>query len=283
MVGFHPIVLPRQNGFNGGAAKLRLFDESPLSPVFLQNLPPMPTNLKNFPSADSSLNELRSPTSDAAIDRGLIGRFIAGDEGAFVQIVERHQRKIFSAVHGLLRNHADTEEITQDTFIRAHRGLAKFRGDSSLSTWLHRIATNLARNRYWFYFRRRRQDSISMDVTLTDSTATFADLIADGSHDPARDAVVGEFTALVDRCMARLETAQREILTLRNVANYSYEEIAKEVGINIGTVKSRIARARAQLRVLLAETCPEFAPGAAVSEWFLSSRGTSGELAIACA
>lgn len=244
----------------------------------------MSANIKTSFALDSSRNaEPRSMISDAAIDRALVSRFTTGDEGAFVQIVERHQRKIFHSVLRLLRNHADTEEITQDTFIRAHRGLGKFRGDSSLSTWLHRIATNLARNRYWFYFRRRRQDSISMDVTFTDSAGTFADLIADESHDPAREAVVGEFAALVDRCMARLENAQREILTLRNVANYSYEEIAKEIGINVGTVKSRIARARESLRILLAETCPEFAPGAGLNEWFLPSRGTAGDLAIACA
>ncbi|HEX2852017.1 MAG TPA: RNA polymerase sigma factor [Opitutaceae bacterium] len=244
----------------------------------------MSSNLKTSLPLDSSpAAEQRSPTPDAAIDRGLISRFVGGDEKAFVQIMERHQRKIFNAVHALLHNYADTEEITQDTFIRAHRGLAKFRGDSSLSTWLHRIAINLARNRYWFYFRRRRQDSLSLDLPFAESTGTFGDLIADEAHDPARGAVVAEFASLVERCMARLETAQREILTLRNVANYSYEEIAKEVGINIGTVKSRIARAREQLRVLIAETCPEFVPGAAISEWFLPSRGTAGELAIACA
>jgi RNA polymerase sigma-70 factor (ECF subfamily) len=222
-------------------------------------------------------------TSEAAIDRALVDRFSTGDEAAFVQIMKRHHGKIFSAVLRLLRNHADTEEITQDTFIRAHRGLAKFRGDSSLATWLHRIAVNLARNRYWFYFRRRRQDSLSLDFTFTDSSGTFADLIADEAQDPARGAVVGEFTALVDRCMARLEIRQREILTLRNVLNYSYEEIATAVGTNVGTVKSRIARARENLRLLLAETCPEFAPGAALSEWFLPARGTAGEFAIACA
>jgi RNA polymerase sigma-70 factor, ECF subfamily len=234
-------------------------------------------------AAPSLAEHRRHLSSEAAIDDALIARFRNGNEDAFIEIMARHQVKIFGAVHRLLHNHADAEEITQDTFIRAHRALERFRGDSSLATWLHRIALNLARNRYWFYFRRRRQDSISLDFTFTDNGGTFSDLIADEAHDPAREAVVGEFAALVDRCMDRLQKHQREILTLRNVGNHSYEEIARVVGTNIGTVKSRIARARESLRTILAESCPEFAPRAALSEWFLPGRGTRGELGIACA
>ncbi|MEO7412634.1 MAG: sigma-70 family RNA polymerase sigma factor [Opitutaceae bacterium] len=225
----------------------------------------------------------RHVSPESALDDALVARFSGGDESAFVEIIGRHQGKISTAIHRLLRNHADTEEITQDTFIRAHRALATFRGDSSLATWLHRIAINLARNRYWFYFRRRRQDSMSLDFTFTDSSGSFSDLIADGSHDPAREAVVGEFSLLVERCMKRLQVHQRQILLLRNAENRSYEEIATVIGTNIGTVKSRIARARERLRELLAETCPEFLPGASLSEWFLPARGGQGQLAIACA
>lgn len=246
----------------------------------LSNLPVTSTSASATPASPERRRHL---TPDAVADDILVSRFAAGDEGAFVEIIERHRGKISSAIHRLLRNHADTEEITQDTFIRAHRALATFRGDSSLATWLHRIAINLARNRYWFYFRRRRQDSLSLDFAFTDSAGTFSDLIADEAHDPAREAVVGEFTALVERCMTRLQTHQREILKLRNVGNHSYEDIAKMIGTNVGTVKSRIARARESLRELLAETCPEFAPGAALSEWFLPMRGAKGDLAIACA
>jgi RNA polymerase sigma-70 factor, ECF subfamily len=253
--------------------------------------PGLPSMLATRPATPSvapavtptSPERRRHLTPETAVDDTLVSRFGAGDERAFVEIIERHRATISGAIHRLLRNHADTEEITQDTFIRAHRALATFRGDSSLATWLHRIAINLARNRYWFYFRRRRQDSLSLDFAFTDSSGTFSDLIADEAHDPAREAVVGEFTALIERCMARLQKHQSEILTLRNVGNHSYEEIAKMIGTNVGTVKSRIARARESLRALLAETCPEFAPGAALSEWFLPMRRAQSDLAIACA
>jgi RNA polymerase sigma-70 factor (ECF subfamily) len=227
---------------------------------------------------------LRRSTPDVAIDDALVERFAQGDESAFVEIMERYRGKIFTVTLGLLRNHADAEEITQDTFIRAHRGLANFRGDSSLATWLYRIAVNLARNRYWYFFRRRRQDSLSLDCALSDdSAATFADLVADVVQDPAQETVAGEFSTLVDECMEKLDSRHREILTLRNVLNRSYEEIAATLGINVGTVKSRIARARENLRALLVEACPEFSPGAAPGEWFLPSRVTYGRPVIACA
>ena len=237
---------------------------------------------KSASSAHSD-NE-RRVTAETSLDDTLVTRFTQGDEHAFVEIMERYRSKIFTITLGLLRNHADAEEITQDTFIRAHRGLANFRGDSSLATWLYRIAVNLARNRYWYFFRRRRQDSLSLDCALSDdSEATFSDLVADRAQDPSQETAASEFTGLVERCMAQLDARHREILTLRNVLNRSYEEIADTLGINVGTVKSRIARARENLRTLIAQACPEFSPDAAPSEWFIPSHATYGQPAIACA
>lgn len=218
----------------------------------------------------------------ASIDTGLIARFNAGDEIAFVEIMERYRSRIFTVTCGLLRNHADAEEITQDTFIRAHRGLARFRGDSSLATWLHRIAVNLARNRYWYFFRRHRQDSMSLDCAIGENQAgTFSDLVADVAPTPAQEAATGEFASLLNSCMAQLDDRHRDILTLRNVLGQPYAEIAQRLNLNIGTVKSRIARARSSLRALLAAACPEFDPDAAPADWFIPARPVYGRPAIA--
>jgi RNA polymerase sigma-70 factor (ECF subfamily) len=228
---------------------------------------------------------IENPTTsaqEAIVDSKLVERFNSGDDAAFVEIMERYRGKIFTVTLGLLRNHADAEEITQDTFIRAHRGLNRFRGDSSLATWLYRIAVNLARNRYWYFFRRRRQDSLSLDCALGEENAgTFSDLVADVAQDPAQEAATGEFSNLINNCMAQLDARHREILTLRNVLNRSYEEIAATLGINVGTVKSRIARARENLRTLLAEACPEFSPESAPSDWFIPTRSSYGRPSIA--
>ncbi|MFI5357018.1 MAG: RNA polymerase sigma factor [Opitutales bacterium] len=220
----------------------------------------------------------------AVLDAELVKRFNQGDEAAFVQVMERYQSKIFSTVLSLLRNRADAEEITQDTFIRAHRALAKFRGDSSLATWLYRIAVNLARNRYWYFFRRRRQDSLSLDHALADGNeGTFADLVASEAHDPAQETAQEEFTALIAECMEKIDRQHREILTMRNVLNLSYEEISATLKLNVGTVKSRIARARESLRQQLAATCPEFAPDTAPADYFLPARSAYGRPVLAVA
>lgn len=242
--------------------------------------------MKTSNSNPSQLKTAQSAAapSEAAFDMQLVQRFNAGDENAFIQVMERYQNKIFSTVLNLLHNRADAEEIVQDTFIRAHRGLAKFRGDSSLATWLYRIAVNLARNRYWYFFRRRRQDSLSLDHALgEDSDATFADLVASEAQDPAQETATEEFSSLISECMAKLEARHREILTMRNSLNLSYEDIARSLRINVGTVKSRIARARENLRELLAASCPEFAPDTAPSDYFITARASYGRPAIAYA
>jgi RNA polymerase sigma-70 factor (ECF subfamily) len=225
-----------------------------------------------FPDT-SSERAARAATSrqEATYDAELVRRFRDGDESAFVEIMSRYRRKILSIALALIRNRADAEEIAQDTFVRAHRGLAGFRGDSSLATWLFRIAVNLSRNRYRYFCRRR--STISLESTLNDQSGrTLGDLVTAGTSNPANEAITDEFTNLVASCMEKLEPHQREILLLRNILSRSYDEIAQSLGLNVGTVKSRIARARSSLRDLLIQACPEFSHDAEPSDWFESAR-----------
>jgi RNA polymerase sigma-70 factor (ECF subfamily) len=233
-------------------------------------------------AAESTPSE--NAARDAAYDEKLVRRFRAGEESAFTEIMERYHARIFGLANNLLRNVPDAEEITQDTFIRAHRALADFRGDSSLATWLYRIALNLSRNRYWYFFRRRRQDSISLEMQINEETGgAFSDLIAATEHTPVQEVVTQEFTELIAACMQRLESRHREILTMRNVLHLPYDEIAVALGINVGTVKSRIARARESLRKLLAESAPEYAKASEASDFFEHIRPAPGCEAIAYA
>ena len=121
------------------------------------------------PRGDAYPARKGSPTTsseEAAHDALLVQRFNAGDDRAFVEIMERYREKMFAIAFAHLRNRTDAEEIAQDTFIWAHRALGRFRGDSSLATWLHRITVNLTRNRYWYFFRRRRHRTLSPDCPL---------------------------------------------------------------------------------------------------------------------
>lgn len=205
---------------------------------------------------------------EALYDAQLVERARAGEEAAFAEIVTRYRDRMFSVAFSLLRDRHDAEEIVQDTFIRAHRGLARFRGDCSLVTWLHRITVNLARNRYWFFHRRARHSTFSLDCPLSEEgEATYGDVFPAETAGPARETVTTEFVELITSCMEQLHPSHREILTMRNILNQSYSDIAQTLGIEEGTVKSRIARARGCLRSLMAETCPEFSADAAPTEW----------------
>lgn len=231
----------------------------------------------------TTADQAQRSRSEAALDSALVHRFVQGDETAFTEIMERHRGKIFAVAMSMLHCHGDAEEVTQDTFIRAYRGLANFRGDSSLATWLYRIAANLARNRYWFCFRRMRQATISLDRPVTlDRDGTFADLIAADVSDPAQESTHAEFVGMVSECLERLAPSHRDILMMRNGQQLSYHEIAAVLGINVGTVKSRIARARDHLRALLAARCPEFGAGDRLDDYFPTPRA-SGLLNLAAA
>ena len=195
-----------------------------------------------------------SETDTIDADELLIERIKAGDMAAYNVMVIRHYDRIFSRVLQLLNNKQDAAEVTQDAFIRAHRGLENFRGDASFSTWLYQIATNLAHNRYWYWFRRKRDQSISLDQPqCEDGSLTLENVMPCADENPAEAVVTQEFVDRVSACMQYLNDKHKEVLILRNVKNLTYDEIAQQLEISVGTVKSRIARARESLRGLLGE------------------------------
>ncbi len=191
---------------------------------------------------------------EVALDRLLVARFKKGDQTAFDEMVSRYWGRIYAMVNQLLRNTQDAEEVTQDAFIRAHRGLENFRGDSAFSTWLYQIATNLARNRYWYWWRRKRDKSISIDQPIgSEGDMTLADVLPAQVETPDDITVTQEFVDHIAIGMEKLSAKHREVLVLRNIKNMTYEEIAQVLAISVGTVKSRIARARDSLRSKLGE------------------------------
>jgi len=190
-----------------------------------------------------------SKTEQLTMDEFLVSRMREGDEKAFEQIVKLYWDRIYARVLQLLKNPQDAEEVTQDAFLRAHRGLVNFRGDAAFSTWLFQIATNLAHNRYWYWWRRKRDSSMSLEQTIGhDSSTTLVDIIPAQEEGPEDEALTNELARRVEECLPKLSPKHRDILAMRIKDNMSYEEIAQKLKIRVGTVKSRIARARESLR-----------------------------------
>ncbi len=183
----------------------------------------------------------------------LLRRLKNGDETAMGELVRDNWDRVFSRAYGLLKNREDAEEVAQDTFLRAKNGAESFRGDCSASTWLHRIATNLARNKYWYWWRRKRGESVSIDSSVSaDSELTLADTLACDAPNPADRALSSEFSELLPLAMQSLDEKYSQVLRMRSELDMSYDEIAEELNLTVGTVKSRLSRAREQLRDALA-------------------------------
>jgi RNA polymerase sigma-70 factor (ECF subfamily) len=175
-------------------------------------------------------------------DRELLARCRAGDEEAFDALVRRHQQRAFNVAVQLLRNHEDATEVAQDAFVRIYRSLNEFRGECEFTTWLHQIVVNLARNKHRWWKRRGRQQTVPLDGPLR----------AAGDA-PDAEAAQAEFVQRLSARMEELPARFREALVLRNVEDLSYEQIATTLNCSVGTVKSRIARAREQLRKAMRE------------------------------
>ena len=188
-------------------------------------------------------------------DMELVNRFQRGEEAAFDALVRRHQQRAFNIAFGLLREREDALEVAQDAFVRAYRALKDFRGESAFTTWLYRVTVNLARNKSRWNRVRARDRTVSLDAPLDHAEPNGRTVeLPDTTYGPDRQAMVSEETKLVETAMKRLSKKSREILILRNVENLAYDEIAKVLGFNLGTVKSRIARAREELRALVEGT-----------------------------
>lgn len=195
----------------------------------------------------------------ARYDAVLVDRFISGDAAAFDEIIARYRDKLAAFAFTVLRNHGDAEEIAQDALMRAYRNLHLFRGDCKLASWLYKITLNLGRNRYWYYFRRRRHETLSLDCPLSDgSPDTFIDVAASDDPTPVEELHAREFSTAVAEGIGTLTPIHRDVLECRVFEDRSYDEIASRIGIGVGTVKSRIARAREKLRNHLALESPVF-------------------------
>ncbi len=199
-----------------------------------------------------ALNEAASAAGlDTAISRqeaALLEGLKAGRREAFDTLIERFSSDIFATLYRITEDAEEAADLTQETFISAARSVAGFRGDSGLKTWLYRIAINHARNRKRWWFRRGRSKTISIDSPIGPSEQTIGDTLDAGSRSPEDEAIWRERQLSLRRALNELPEIFREAVVLCDIEGLSYDEIAEVLGISMGTVKSRIARGRDELR-----------------------------------
>ena len=180
-------------------------------------------------------------------DHRIAAEVMNDNHQAYNQLVERYWGRIFARVYQLLQNRQDAEEVTQDTFTKALQNIHAFRWEASFATWLFQIGSNLARNRFWHRKRRGHGREVHLEQPLNDYGFTIEDLLPDHDADPGDRLRWNEFQKSVESHLNRLPDTHREIMEMRLIGDLSYEQISDELQIPIGTVKSRIARARQHL------------------------------------
>jgi RNA polymerase sigma-70 factor (ECF subfamily) len=182
-------------------------------------------------------------------EAALVQRCAAGDEAAFAELVAEHQRMVVQLAINLLGDRDEALDLSQDVFIRVFRTIGQFRGQSALRTWIYRIAINQARNRHRFWRRRRRADQVSLDAHV----AEHGEFRCGAELGPDRILAQKELAERLSHALDELPFDQRTVIVLREVDGLSYDEIAFSLGVAVGTVKSRLTRARQTLRAGLKE------------------------------
>lgn len=185
------------------------------------------------------------PTS---ADAALVERLKRGDRVAYEELIGTYQSMVYSLALRLLGDAEEARDVAQEAFLKAYRHIGTFRGDSGLKTWLYRLTVNQASNHRRWWRRRRRQETVSLDASHGEMSATLGDQIASDGRSPEQVALGRERQRLLLAALESLKHDYRVAVVLRDIEELSYEEIAETVGVPVGTVKSRIARGRDELR-----------------------------------
>jgi len=193
--------------------------------------------------------------SERDVDAELVTRVQAGDKQAFDLLVIKYQRKIMRLLSRMIRDPAEIEDVAQEAFIKAYRALPQFRGESAFYTWLYRIAINTARN--WLASNKRAPSTPSAFENEEGETFNESDVLTDGSN-PESEMASRQIAETVNKAINDLPEELRNAIVMREIDGMSYEDIAQSMNCPIGTVRSRIFRAReaiaTRLRPLLGDT-----------------------------
>ena len=195
--------------------------------------------------APATVADARPPVEDQFIER-----LKKGDAASFEKLVNERSGEIYGLLYRLTENGEEARDLTQETFLRAFQSINHFRGESDLRTWIYRIAINQARNRWRWWKRRRREATVSIDEPEIGGgrLGLAATLKSPTARDPEQHTLQNERERALQKALSGLRRVYRETVVLRDIEGFAYEEIANTLNISVGTVKSRLARGRQELR-----------------------------------
>ncbi len=204
--------------------------------------------------ADLTMGNLASTLTYESEEAALIAELQAGSEEAFAGLIARYHQPIYSLLARAVQDRADAADLTQDVFVKIFRGVGSFHGESSLRTWIYRIALREASNhrRWWM---RHRQQEIPIDQEIVENESRqpmrLKEMLADPAESPYDMALHEENRTRVETALSQVQEPFRTTLILRDIEGFVYEEVAEIEGVSLGTVKSRLVRGRAALKEIL--------------------------------
>ena len=209
--------------------------------------------------ADLTMGNVAGALALQPEEAALVAELRSGSEEAFAWLIAHYHQPIFSLLARTVRNQADAADLTQEVFVKVFRGIHGFHGESSLRTWIYRIALREASNqRRWWMRHQQHEIPIEQEMGEGDNgrPVLLKDTLVDPSESPYDAALHEENRAYVEQALRQVPEPFRVAIILRDIEGFSYEEVAAMQGVNLGTVKSRLVRGRAFLKVLLAAPKP---------------------------
>lgn len=204
--------------------------------------------------ADITLGNLASALSFYPQESALVAELKAGSEDAFTWLINRYHQPIYALLVRTVREPADAADLTQEVFVKIFRGIGSFHGESSLRTWIYRIALHegLNQRRWW---RRHRSQEVTIEMETTDGEdgepTRLKEMLVDPAESPYELASHAESRERIEEALLEVPEPFRTTLILRDIDGFVYEEVAEMLGVNLGTVKSRLVRGRACLKKCL--------------------------------
>ena len=198
--------------------------------------------------------EIKKQAGSSDRDAALIREIQGGDMAAFDQMVMRHKDKLFNTVYWFLGDYQEANDCAQEIFIKVFKGIKKFRFESSFSTWLYRIAINTCKNKLKSSAYRWKKRTVSLENPDSSKEDNRSYEVQNGSPSPENKLEKKERRMLIQKAVNALPQDQNRVIVLRDIQGLSYQEIADITGLNLGTVKSRLARARMELKNRLNRT-----------------------------